>query len=66
MINTYVQKFGTKYVSNIRFNVQRMRFRECCWREMRYRGENLVEKSVNDRYKEGYRERWLEIALVVS
>jgi hypothetical protein len=30
---------------------------------MRYRGENLVEKSVNDGYKEGYRERRLEIAL---
>jgi hypothetical protein len=29
---------------------------------MRYRGENLVEKSVNDGYKEGYRERRLEIA----
>jgi hypothetical protein len=29
---------------------------------MRYRGENLVEKSVNDEYKEGYRERRLEIA----
>jgi hypothetical protein len=29
---------------------------------MRYRGENLVEKSVNDGYREGYRERRLEIA----
>jgi hypothetical protein len=27
---------------------------------MRYRGENLVEKSVNDGYKERYRERRLE------
>jgi hypothetical protein len=59
MINTYVKKFETKYVFNIGFNVQRTRFRERCWREMRYRGENLVENSVN----EGYRERRLEIAL---
>jgi hypothetical protein len=58
MINTYVQKFGTKYVSNIGFNVQRTRFRERCWREMRYREENLVKNSVN----EGYREQRLEIA----
>jgi hypothetical protein len=29
---------------------------------MRYRGENLVEKSINDGYKEGYRELRLEIA----
>jgi hypothetical protein len=28
---------------------------------MRYRGENFVEKSVNDGYKEGYRERRLEV-----
>jgi hypothetical protein len=28
---------------------------------MRYRGENLVEKSVNEGYREGYRERRLEI-----
>jgi hypothetical protein len=25
-----------------------MRFRERCWREIRYRGENLVENSVNE------------------
>jgi hypothetical protein len=61
MINTYVQKFGIKYVSNIGFNVQRTRFRERCWREMRYRGENLVEKSVNNGYRERYREGRLEI-----
>jgi hypothetical protein len=58
MINTYIQKFGTKYVSNIGFNIYRTRFRECCWREIRYRRENLVENYVN----EGYRERRLEIA----
>jgi hypothetical protein len=29
---------------------------------MRYRGENLVENSVNKAYREGYRERGLEIA----
>jgi hypothetical protein len=29
---------------------------------MRYRGENLVDKSVNDGYREGYTERRLEIA----
>jgi hypothetical protein len=39
-----------------------MRFRERCWREMRYRGENLVENSVNEGYRGGYRERRLEIA----
>jgi hypothetical protein len=31
---------------------------------MRYRGENLVEKSVNDGYRERYRERRLEIACI--
>jgi hypothetical protein len=30
---------------------------------MRYRGENVVENSVNEEYREGYRERRLEIAL---
>jgi hypothetical protein len=31
---------------------------------MRYREENLVEKSLNNGYKKGYRERRLEIAKV--
>jgi hypothetical protein len=29
---------------------------------MRYRGENLIENSVNEEYREGNRERRLEIA----
>jgi hypothetical protein len=40
-------------------------YRERCWREIRYRGENLVENSVNEGYREGYRERRLEIALTI-
>jgi hypothetical protein len=32
---------------------------------MRYRGENLIEKSVNDEYREGYRERRLEKLLTL-
>jgi hypothetical protein len=33
---------------------------------MRYRGENFVEKSVNDGYRERYRERRLEIVWIVA
>jgi hypothetical protein len=30
---------------------------------MRYRGENLIEKSINEGYREGFRERRFEITL---
>jgi hypothetical protein len=51
MTNTYIQTIKVKHAFDICIYVYRTKYRECYCRGRRYRGENLLEKTVNDEYR---------------